>query len=102
MENLEFMKKKIGGAIGKPELYLAHFLGASEAVRFVKEFRSDPSRDAAKLFPDAAKTNKGVFYAKGEPQSLGEVYKFFSGKMSDKVLRMVPQSKDARKAPAPV
>jgi Transglycosylase SLT domain len=43
------------------ELYLAHFLGTTNAVRFLRALDEEPNVSAAKLFPEAAKANRGLF-----------------------------------------
>ena len=57
---------RLAGEIGrKPtagELYLAHFLGATDAIRMIKLARSNPNRSAARAFPKAAKANRRIFY----------------------------------------
>lgn len=69
---------RLAGEIGrKPtsgELYLAHFLGATNAIRMIQLTRSTPERAAALEFPKAAKANRSIFYAKKRPRSLREVY----------------------------
>lgn len=80
-ENAAALERKVGGKIGATELYLAHFLGANGASRFIREMRSNPATAAADLMPTAAAANKGVFYTKlGEPRSLQEVYQKFAQK----------------------
>lgn len=65
------------------ELYLAHFLGASGASRFLTSLAADPGQSAATLFPDAAQANRAIFYDQGGgPRSLGGVMDLMRGKMS--------------------
>ncbi len=88
-DNLDVLKSKVKrGTLGKPDLYLAHFLGATEGARFIIAFRNDPNQSAAKLFAGAASRNAGVFYINGREKTLGEIYKTFSGKMTGHALRM--------------
>jgi hypothetical protein len=47
--------------LAEAELYLAHFFGASSAVRFLRALDEEPNTTAAKLFPKAAKANQGLF-----------------------------------------
>ncbi|WNJ92746.1 transglycosylase SLT domain-containing protein [Bosea sp. 685] len=57
------------------ELYIAHVLGARGASDLIKAAASDPTRTAAKDFPDAAAANRGLFYDKtGRARSVQEVY----------------------------
>ncbi len=72
--------------IGPTELYFAHFMGAGGASAFLKARDSNPLRAAADLFPQAARSNKGVFYDKntGRAKSIEEVYAFFDKKFQVK------------------
>lgn len=64
------------------ELYLAHFLGAGGAGRFLSQMAKDPSQSAANLFRGPAAANRPVFYdPNGSPRSLGGVMEFLSGKL---------------------
>jgi hypothetical protein len=46
------------------ELYLAHFFGASSAIRFLAALDENPDASATRLFPRAAKANAGLFSEK--------------------------------------
>ncbi|WP_328799421.1 transglycosylase SLT domain-containing protein [Sandaracinobacteroides hominis] len=62
-------------------LYLAHFLGAGGAVRFLKGMAAAPGAAAAELFPAAARANRSIFYAGSGARSLQEVYELFARKL---------------------
>ena len=65
------------------ELYLAHFLGAGGASRFLTALAADPAQSAASLFPAAANANRSIFYDNaGAPRSLGEVMELLRSKMA--------------------
>ncbi|HCF24471.1 MAG TPA: transglycosylase [Novosphingobium sp.] len=65
------------------ELYLAHFLGADGAGRFLSSLAANPGQSAAALFPEAAEANRGIFFNPGgAPRSLGEVMGLMRGKMA--------------------
>lgn len=65
------------------ELYLAHFLGAGGAGRFLSEFQADPGQSAAALFARPAAANRAIFYAPdGAPRSLAQVMDVLSGKLN--------------------
>lgn len=55
------------------ELYVAHFLGARDAVRLIRAAETQPRRPAAELFPAAARSNRGVFYRGKRPRTVEEV-----------------------------
>jgi hypothetical protein len=80
-ENRRILERKLGGEIGRADLYLAHFLGAGGATKFLKAMRADPDQSAAALFPGAARANKAVFYEKGQPCSLAEIRDKFAAKI---------------------
>ena len=104
-DNADFLAGSIGRIPDNTELYLAHFLGAEGARRFITAHNSDPSASAAALFPEAAAANRGVFYAGGAPRSLGEVREFFADKLGETGGGYVPSGGNswppAFAAPAP-
>jgi hypothetical protein len=63
------------------ELYVAHFLGAGGAKTFLSALSTDPGQSAAALLPDAAAANRTIFYAGGQPRTVGEVMTLLRGKM---------------------
>jgi Transglycosylase SLT domain len=73
--------------LAEAELYLAHLLGASSAVRFLNALDQDPNMKASKLFPKAAKANAGLFTeGKGRKRrsvSVAELY----NKIDSKIVR---------------
>ena len=71
--------EQLAGALGRQphagELYMAHVLGARGASDLIKTASSDPTRSAAKDFPEAAAANRGIFFDKtGRARSAQEVY----------------------------
>jgi hypothetical protein len=65
------------------ELYLAHFLGAAGAGRFLSALQADPSAPASGLLPAAAAANRAIFYQPGgAPRSLAGVMDLVRGKMA--------------------
>jgi hypothetical protein len=64
------------------ELYLAHFLGAGGAGRFLAEMQADPGQSAAALFARPAAANRAIFHAPdGSPRSLAQVMDVIGGKL---------------------
>ena len=80
--------------LAEAELYLAHFLGASSAVRFLDVLDQDPNMKASKLFPKAAKANAGLFMeGKGRKRrsvSVAELY----NKIDSKIVRRMDRYED--------
>jgi hypothetical protein len=82
-DNRDFLRGVLGREPDAPELYLAHFLGADGAGRFLTAMTANPVQSAAALFPEAAGANKAIFYdATGAPRSLGGVMELVRGKMT--------------------
>jgi hypothetical protein len=72
-------REQLTGALGRQphagELYMAHVLGARGASDLIKTAASDPTRSAAKDFPEAAAANRGIFFDRtGRARSAQEVY----------------------------
>lgn len=73
-DNRETLFPVLGREPDASELYLAHFLGAGGAAKFLTHMQDDPQTSAPALFPRPAAANRGIFYAGGgQPRSLGEV-----------------------------
>lgn len=82
-DNRDALVGVLGREPDAAELYLAHFLGAGGAGRFLSALAADPGQSAAALFPDAAAANKAIFLGPGgAPRSLGEVMDLLRGKMA--------------------
>lgn len=87
LSNKQDLEKALGREVGATELYLAHFLGAGGATRFLKAIDKNASQSAAAMMPDAAAANKAVFYHRdsGEPRTVGEIYQLFSRSIEKKM-----------------
>ena len=81
-DNRAALSAATGREPGPTELYLAHFLGAEGATRFLRAEQADASASAAALLPKAAAANRTIFYHPGgNARSLGEVHALISAKM---------------------
>lgn len=83
-ENRQTLESCLGETckIGDTEMYLAHFLGAKGAVNFLKEYNENPQQSGAALFPQAARSNRNVFYNEaGRPKTLEAIYDKFARKL---------------------
>jgi hypothetical protein len=79
--NHAHLAQALGREIGATDLYLAHFLGAGGATRFLSALRAEPGRAAAELLPEAAAANRAVFFAAdGRARSVDEIYDRFAAK----------------------
>tara|TARA_R110002126_G_scaffold13118_1_gene56041 strand:- start:287726 stop:288769 length:1044 start_codon:yes stop_codon:yes gene_type:complete len=64
--------------ISNTDLYMAHFLGAGSAIKFIREVENNPEGLAASKFTSAASANKWVFYnSTGSALSFDDVYARF-------------------------
>lgn len=82
-ENRSQLQSALGRPVSDSELYLAHFLGASGAAKFLTAARSNPAQSAAGLFPDAASANPSVFYDGSRARSLDEVFQHLTKSFGD-------------------
>ena len=74
-ETAEHLGNRLGRTVNKGELYMAHFLGASGAARFIQAKEANPEALAAQSFGREAAANRSVFFEKsGRMRTLGEVY----------------------------
>ncbi|TAL28725.1 MAG: hypothetical protein EPN97_14090 [Alphaproteobacteria bacterium] len=95
----------VEGALKRTDLYLAHFLGASDAVWFLTEMQKNPGQSAVATFPEAAAYNVNVFYARQKgaalrERSLQEVYDIFARKF-DEQTTVVASATPRKQAPKP-
>ena len=86
LSNKEQLEGDLGRKVGSTELYLAHFLGAGGASRFLKAIERNAATPAADLMPQAAAANRGVFYdrATGQPRTVGDIYQLFARSIESK------------------
>lgn len=82
-DNKSYLENELGRPVGKTELYMAHFLGAGGAAKFLKAMDKNPNQPAAGLLPDAAKANLNVFYEGTRPKSVGQIFDSFGAKFDD-------------------
>jgi hypothetical protein len=81
-DNRAYLEPRIGRNAEPVDLYLAHFLGAGGASRFLRAHASEPAASAAALFPRAAAANRNVFYARdGSARTLAEVRDRFAARL---------------------
>ena len=84
-DNQSHLQSALGRKPEPVDLYLAHFLGANGATRFLKAMDHNPDKAAAPLFQKAASANRGIFYEKsGHARSFGEIRSLFETKLNAK------------------
>ena len=80
-DNRDHLERRLGHTVESVDLYLAHFLGAAGATKFLRHHDANPGTAAAAIFPAAARSNRGVFYNRdGSARSLAEVRALFAAK----------------------
>lgn len=81
-DNRAHLAPILGRQPNHSELYLAHFLGAGGAGRFLSALQDNPGANAAQMFRRPAAANRPVFYEpNGSPRSLQGVMDYLSGKL---------------------
>lgn len=72
--NAQSIESQIGRKPTSGELYIAHFLGAHNGGKLIKASSLQPEMKAADLFPQAARSNKSLFYRRDKPVSVKGLY----------------------------
>ena len=90
-DNRATLTATLGRSPDNAELYLAHFLGADGAGRFLNALASDPGQSAAALLPKAADANRSIFFGAGGPRSVGAVMDLLRGRF-DNALAGAPEA----------
>ena len=63
---------------------MTHFLGADDAIPFLRSLEQNPGASAVALFPEAARSNRDIFYQEpGEARTLDDVYAYFGKKFNN-------------------
>ena len=81
-DNRRLLEAGLGHEVETVDMYLAHFLGAEGALKFLRAHEDDPNQAAAPLFPQAAAANRPIFYDEaGAPRSLRDIRDRFAAKL---------------------
>jgi len=81
-DNGQYLENRLGRPAESVDLYLAHFLGAGGAARFLRAHDANPGTAAASVLPAAARANRWVFYNRdGSPRSVAEVRERFAARI---------------------
>ncbi len=88
----EFIKGNMNAAKRGPgkgdvtDLYAMHFFGPGSGPAFFKQISKDRNQIAEDLFPDAAESNKKIFYDnKKQPRTLSGVYQILANKVGQPI-----------------
>jgi len=83
-DNRDYLVQQTGRQPEAVDLYLAHFLGAGGAAKFLNAMTNAPGMPAAGLFPAAARANASIFYdGAGNARSLADIRATFAQKLSN-------------------
>jgi hypothetical protein len=83
-DNRAHIEAATGRTAQPVDLYLAHFLGAGGAARFLAAHDHNPDAAAAPLLPAAAAANRSIFYDRdGRSRSLGEIRNRFAARFGE-------------------
>jgi len=69
-----YLRGRIGREPTSGEIYVAHMLGPQGGAKLIECMRTSPGADAAAMFPEAAGANKTIFYPRGHPATVSQVY----------------------------
>jgi hypothetical protein len=82
-DNGRYLESRLGRQMEPVDLYLAHFLGAGGAARFLRAHDANPDAAAAPLLPQAARANRPIFYNRdGSMRSFAEIRARFADKIA--------------------
>jgi hypothetical protein len=73
-DHAAYLRGRTGREPTGGELYAAHFLGPQGSAKLIEAARATPEATAAALFPDAAASNREVFYRGGRAVTVAELY----------------------------
>ena len=81
-DNRDYLERHLGRPAEAVDLYLAHFLGAGGASKFLSAQDANPNAAAASVVPAAARANRSIFYNKnGSARTLAEVRDRFAARL---------------------
>ena len=91
-DNGQYLEARLGRPAESVDLYLAHFLGAGGAARFLRGHDANPEAAAASVLPAAARANRWVFYNRnGSPRSFAEIRERFAARIGGAAGRTRPR-----------
>lgn len=82
-DNKQVLEGTLGREVGNAELYMAHFLGAGGAAKFIGEMQTNGDAAASSVVPAAARANASVFYEHGRALTLDQVFARFAGRFGE-------------------
>lgn len=109
-DNRAHLQARLDRPLQSVDLYMAHFLGAGGATRFLRAHDATPNATAATAFGRAARANHNIFYKRdGSARTFAEVRNLLAAKLGTHTgfaaARTAPAARTAQPAavaPAPV
>ena len=99
-DNGRYLTSRLGRPAEPVDLYLAHFLGAGGAARFLRAHDANPEGEAAAMLPAAARANRAVFYNRdGSARSFAEIRAHFAERMGGSGVASPVRSATAQSRP---
>ena len=83
------IERKLGRELSRSEFYLAHFLGAEGAGKLMALVEQKPKESAPRVFKDAAKANKSLFFAKDGKRTKDLTVAQVYGKIDEMIHRRI-------------
>lgn len=78
-QNKSILTSVLHRDVSDSELYMAHFMGAEGAAKFLTSYVTNRDASAAALDPDAATANNSIYYTKeGRARTVAQVYDLFT------------------------
>jgi Transglycosylase SLT domain len=82
-DNAAYLQSRVGRPLQSVDLYMAHFLGAGGASKFLRAHGATPNAAAAPAFPEAARANRTIFYKRdGSARSYDEVRNLLGARLN--------------------
>jgi hypothetical protein len=83
-DNRSYLEGRLDRDVEAVDLYLAHFLGAAGAARFLSAHDANPNASAAASLPAAARANRWVFFNRdGSARSFADIRAHFAEKIGN-------------------
>ncbi len=93
-DNAASLHETLGRGVDGPDLYLAHFLGATGAGLLLGADKDNPDKPAADFMPAAAKANRSVFFDHdGKARSAADVVKLVRDRFAAQMDRFAGTAK---------
>lgn len=73
-QNRQHLKGKLGRDVNDQDAYMAHFMGAGGATKFLKGMQQDPSQRSGNLASEAAVAANSSIFGEGGEKSAQQVY----------------------------